>query len=134
VGVGLTPKLTEREYYLPFAQEFNRGLIEWFRTRGWESSLVGFSAYERLDNIDYELLYDLAVSLKLPDKALEFFRVHKEADHFEKSSGQLPHIWQKKESKGREAFGFIYGHQRKMWKGLSDTVMSYRGIGSRRAL
>ncbi len=126
LGVELTPELTEDGYYLPFAREFNNGLVRWFRTHDWESGVVGFSAYERLDNVDYEFMYDLARSLTLPEKALEFFVVHKQADHFDKTSSELPQIWEKDPVKVRDAFCFIYEHQQKMWKNLSDSVFNYK--------
>jgi len=126
LGVELTPELTEEDGYLPFAREFNNGLVRWFRTHDWESGVVGFSAYERLDNVDYGFMYDLVGSLNVAERALEFFVVHKQADHFEKTSGELPEIWSRDPTTVREAFDFIYSHQQKMWRRLSETVFNYR--------
>ncbi len=127
LGVDLTPEITEGEDYLPFARDFNNGLIQWFRKNDWESGEVGFAAYERLDNVDYEFMYKLAQSVRVPERAMVFFRVHKEARHFEKTSGNLPQVWRRNEDKVRNAFDFIYNHQLKMWKGLSDAVGKYNG-------
>src|SRR3989338_872980 len=126
LGVELTHELTEEEGYLPFAKEFNNGLVKWFREKDWESGVVGFSAYERLDNVDYGFMYDFARSLNIPEKALEFFIVHKQADHFDKTSNELPEIWKRDPTIVRDAFSFIYEHQQKMWKNLSDSVFNYR--------
>ena len=126
LGIELTPELTEEEDYLPFAKEFNNGLVKWFREKDWESGVVGFSAYERLDNVDYGFMYDLARSLNLPKEALDFFIVHKQADHFDKTKGELPEVWQRDQTKVRDAFKFIYEHQQNMWKDLSDNVFNYK--------
>ena len=125
LGVDVTPELTEEEDYLPFAREFNSGLIKWFRRNDWENGEVGFAAYERLDNVDYEFMEKVAKSMQVPEEGMTFFKVHKNAKHFEETSGKLPQIWQRDEQKVRDAFDFIYAHQRRMWKGLSDAMEAY---------
>lgn len=126
LGAPLTSEVTEQEGYVPFARRFNQGLIKWFREHDWETGQVGFAAYERLDNVDYKYMYDVAIALGVSDAALEFFRVHREADHFEKSSTMLPGVWQRDPKKVQEAFSFIYTHQRTMWQGLSDAVFDHK--------
>ena len=129
MGVSLTPELTERDYYLPFAKEFSDGLIAWFRTHDSDSGNIAFPAYERLDNIDYEELYKIALSIGVSGQALAYFEVHRYADHFEKTSGKLPEYWRKNQRKVEEAFAFIGDHQLKMWKGLSDAVFYFPSTG-----
>lgn len=124
LGVRLTPEVTEREGFLPFVHNFTNGLVEWFREHDWESGLVGFSAYERLDNVDYEFMHETAKALGARGKALTFFDVHRQADHFEQTSGSLPRIWRKNPTKVRAAFKFIYSHQLTMWQSLSKETFA----------
>ncbi len=126
VGVLLTPELTEQEAYLPFARRFNQGLVAWFREHDWQSGSIAFCAYERLDNLDYAFLYELARCFSVPETALQFFIVHQQADHFEKTSADLPKQWEQDPQRVREAFAFIYEHQRQMWQGLSEAMSGFR--------
>jgi len=122
VGVDLTAEVTERIGYEPFARQFNRGLIDWFTTNDPESNEAAFAAYEKLDNVDYGFLYRLAESFDLPQQAMEYFEVHRDADHFEKTSGGLPEIWQRDQEIVTEAFNYVYKHQEEMWVSLNDAM------------
>jgi len=119
LGVELNAELTEERFYLPFARNFNQGLIDWFRRHDWEMQTIGFSAYERLDNVDYEFLYKIARTLGAEGDSLAYFEVHRGADHFEKTSKGLPDAWEKNPSGVKSAYDYVYSHQREMWQGLA---------------
>jgi hypothetical protein len=53
------------------------------------------SAYERLDNLDYKYLAELAMSLQTPRNGLLFFKVHLNAQHFSTTEKYLFHFGKK---------------------------------------
>ena len=125
-GVDMDNEFLRENNYLPFIREFNKKHIEWLIGNDWESRMLTFMAYERLDNIDYEDLFQLAKSLGIKGNALQFFEVHREVMHFEMASKELKVFWQKNPRKVREAFNFIGDHQIWMWKNLSDAVFNFK--------
>lgn len=125
LGVDLNEEISSEKHYLPFARDFNKGHLEWLRTHSWEDNLIVFSAYERLDNIDYIGLYNLAKSFRLTKKELTFFSVHKYVEHFDSTLDYLYNIWLKDPIKIRNGFDFIARHQINMWKKLSDEIYNY---------
>jgi hypothetical protein len=122
MGANLSKELTEEESYLPFIQQFNKGHIEWLVKNDWDNRWAAFSAYEKLDNIDYGKLLSLAISLDTPKEGQIFFKIHNNANHFEKTSDELINIWIKNSKKIKAAFMFIANHQIKMWQQLSDSI------------
>lgn len=111
---------------LPFIREFNQGHLDYILTRLWDDVWAAFSAYERLDNLDYENLYHLAVRLGISGKALVFYEVHREVEHYEAATPLLEEIWKRNPDAVRRGFHFIGDHQLKMWKQMSDAVSAFR--------
>lgn len=127
MGVALTPEVTEREGFLPFVHDFNFNLISYFKTDDQSMGEILFMAYERLDNLDYESMYNVARALGVSGDALEFFEVHKDAKHFDKTSGNIQKLWNEDPEKVKRGFETIYANQLKMWQGLSDSVFNFQG-------
>nr|WP_278043936.1 iron-containing redox enzyme family protein [Legionella nagasakiensis] len=124
-GVNIHDEIVNKTHYLPFAKEFNQEHLRWLTQHDKHSHLAAFSAYERLDNIDYPLLTEFAYSLDLSEKAMKFFKVHVYVKHFESTQDHLIDIWQTSPKTVREAFNFIYSHQLNMWQTLSNAIMAY---------
>lgn len=116
-------ELVNETHYLPFAREFNNGHLRWLSTHDADERLAAFAAYERLDNIDYFYLTEFAKSLNLSKIATTFFNVHMHVEHFEPVVEKLIPIWLTSEEKVKDAFYFIYSHQRQMWEQLSTAML-----------
>jgi hypothetical protein len=111
---------------LPFIKKFNHGHIERLITNlSWEDNLSVFSAYERLDNIDYANLLKLVKSLGVSEKDSLFFRVHIHVEHFQTTHSTLQAVWIKDKQTVMDAFSFIASHQLQLWKNLSDAISKY---------
>jgi hypothetical protein len=122
LDVDIIEEIKEEKYYLDFAKKFNRGHIKWLLNHDWEHKMSAFSAYERLDNVDYPHLFNLAKTFELSDYHLSFFRVHTVVQHFENTEEQIGNIWKSDKEKVMLGFCFIYNHQLQMWSSLSDVV------------
>lgn len=127
LGVDLTDEVIHQKTYLPFAREFNKKHLEWLASNDWQSQLATFTAYERLDNVDYNDLLDLVKSFDVTENGLLFFKAHSRVNHYEmaRDGFQLRKLWSKNPQKIKEAYTFIRNHQNKMWKDLSDAVFNY---------
>ncbi|MEN9561708.1 MAG: hypothetical protein RIQ56_981 [Candidatus Parcubacteria bacterium] len=110
---------------LPFIKEFNQGHLEWIMTKPWDYVWGAFSAYERLDNLDYENLYRLAVRLGVSGKALVFYEVHREVEHYESATPLLEAIWDRDPDAVRAGFDFIGQHQLSMWRHMNDAIAAH---------
>lgn len=124
LGVDVLSELKSKENYLPFLQEFNDGHIQALLNTSWEEKWAIFSAYELLDNADYNNLYKLALNMGLSGDALTFFEVHKHGNHFGETFKLLEKIWNTDSALVQRSFDFIGGHQLKMWNSLSQEVFS----------
>lgn len=116
MGVDLTEVILQEDYYLPEIREFNKGHVKCLYKQPWDVQFAAFSAYERLDKTDYEALTAL-----FPQEHI-FFKVHREAKHFDKTYNELISIWDRDPNSINIAFDFIASMQIKMWKDLSVAV------------
>ncbi len=116
MGVDLSETIAKKAHYLSTIQEFNEGHVRWLSEHTWESQFAAFSAYERLDETDYEALTGL-----FPEEHI-FFEIHRKATHFDKTYEPLLKIWSQNSSIVSTAFEFIKTTQLKMWKDLSDAI------------
>ncbi len=123
-GVNIHDEIINETHYLPFAKAFNKMHLQWLSLHDNEERLAAFSAYERLDNLDYPRLTELALSFNLSEQALVFFKVHSHVSHFDSTMELLLPIWQKNPDKLINAFQFIYNHQYQMWHSLSQCLFS----------
>ena len=125
LGVDLKREIVFEETYLEFARKFNKGHLEWLLDHCWEEKQAAFSAYERLDNIDYPYLFLLGKSLGLAGEKLIFFKVHIKVAHYASTESLLETIWQQNAGQVANGFHFIFDHQLKMWHNLSEVLFNY---------
>jgi hypothetical protein len=124
-SVDLNVEWIEQTHYLPFVKAFNQGHLIWLRKHDWASRFSAFSAYERLDNIDYPRLRQLAKNIGCDRQGLIFFDVHVKVAHFEPTLEMVEEIWQQEPLKVKKAFDFIYQSQLKVWQALSDDILKF---------
>ncbi|MBL0942335.1 MAG: iron-containing redox enzyme family protein [Alphaproteobacteria bacterium] len=125
-GADIESEFVEEKFLLPFVKQFNKGHLNWLRTHDQESQLSAFSAYERLDNVDYVNLLQLVENMGIKRKGLFFFKVHAHVQHFETTLELLNEIWQRNQKKVWEAYNFIADHQINMWQKLSQSVLAHK--------
>ncbi|MDF1795033.1 MAG: hypothetical protein P1U63_00710 [Coxiellaceae bacterium] len=123
MDVDLTDVIQNEVDYLPAIREFNNLHIKWLREQPCDVQFATFSAYERLDKTDYEALTAL-----FPNEHI-FFKVHREAEHFDKTYSELASIWDRDPSSVSVAFDFICVTQAKMWSDLSVAVSKVLSLG-----
>ena len=109
---------------LPFVSNFNAKHLQWLRNHEWDHQWAAFSAYERLDNIDYINLFKLAQSLGAESDELTFFEVHRGANHFEAAGPLLLELWNRNSQAVRAGFDFIGSLQRQVWTDLDAHLSS----------
>jgi hypothetical protein len=117
-GVDLNSETITEENYLPFLKKFNKSHTDFLLTEGWNTKWATFSAYEKLDNVDYKNLLNLAKNIGTSAKGMVFFRVHSEANHHDSTSQLLQKIWETDPESVKIGFEFIAKHQLEMWKEL----------------
>ncbi|KTC96069.1 iron-containing redox enzyme family protein [Legionella erythra] len=122
--VNIHEEMLSETFYLPFAREFNKKHLQWLTSHSEEERIAAFAAYERLDNLDYPLLVNLAKSLQISQQGMAFFNVHVHVTHFDSVLDLLLPLWEAEQHKVKAAFEFIYTHQRQMWSNLSHTIFS----------
>lgn len=124
MNVDLCQEIASDENYLSFLRDFNKGHLEWLSKHDWESDFCAFSAYERLDNIDYSNLLNLIKSFKTNSDLL-FFNVHIQVKHFDATWDLIVTTYQNNQNKLKNAYNFIAEHQVNMWKKLSSAMFEY---------
>lgn len=122
--VDLSGEIARGETYLRFLRDFNEGHLEWLSRHDWMSGFCAFSAYERLDNIDYKYLLNLVKKFKI-NVDLLFFSVHTQVKHFEATLDLIVSTYQINQNKVKNAYDFIATHQINMWKKLSSAIFEY---------
>lgn len=108
---------------LDFIKMFNQQHLEFILKDDSNSAWAAFSAYEALDNLDYENLLNLVIPWNPPPKALVFFKVHAKVSHHQTTEEVLQKIWNKDPKSVQKGFEFIASHQLKMWQDLYEEVM-----------
>lgn len=132
LGVDVEREFIEEEAYLDSIREFNKGHLQWLNAHNNASRFSAFSAYERLDNLDYQALLNAMTALNVPQPALLFFKVHTRVQHFEATLTELKKIWHRSPQAVIEAFQFISNHQLKMWNDLSKSIVFDKKATKRR--
>lgn len=125
LGVDLIQEMKAPQYQLDFVINFNRQHHQWLLARDWEQKQSAFSAYERLDNLDYPRLLSLAESLGVPERGLIFFKAHAQVTHFDVTESFLHKTWADNPKKVMDGFNFIYQHQLQMWHSLTMKMEAY---------
>jgi len=117
-GVDILEEVLLEKYNFEFVKQFNQNHINFIVKEPWNSKWGAFSAYEKLDNVDYTNLLSLAKEMKTGSRSLIFFKVHQVADHFESTSKLLEEIWEKDPQSVKKGFEFIAQNQLEMWREL----------------
>lgn len=125
LGVDISDDLLDEKFYVPYIKDFNYGQIRWLHEHDADERFAALSAYEKLDNIDYKYLLDLAKSMGVSKEGQRFFKVHTLVEHFEPTLSKLEEIWHIAPEKVEKAFDFIGSHQIEMWKNISKKVFGY---------
>ncbi|MEI6728974.1 MAG: iron-containing redox enzyme family protein [bacterium] len=124
LNVNISEEILNPKFNLKFTELFNQTHLEFILKENWPAAWAAFAAYERLDNIDYANLKNLALKFDLPAKALKFFEVHTKVTHFEKTEPLLSNLYLENFDEVKKGFEFISKHQIQMWKNLSESVLS----------
>ena len=112
--------IRDRPEYL---SDYNQALVKLLTNDDELTREVAFSAYEFLDNVDYNCLYSVAVALGASKKGLIFFDVHRHSNHFEKTEKTLKKFWKQNEKKCIDTFNEIFQIQTIMWSNLSLNIL-----------
>lgn len=122
IGADLSNEYLEKQTYPEFAKNYNKGYKKWLLEHDWDGCISAFTALERLDNMEFSALLSLAESFGANEKALIFFKVHAQAQHFEQVSQALFPVWEKNPNKVKEAFTFVANQELEMLQQLSDAT------------
>ncbi|MBI4784553.1 MAG: iron-containing redox enzyme family protein [Oscillatoriophycideae cyanobacterium NC_groundwater_1537_Pr4_S-0.65um_50_18] len=122
----LVDEVVYQTTHLPFIRLYNQEHLQWLAERRHtpDALFAAFAAYEKLDNPDYENLYQLGLKFQLSQRGLIFFDVHRTVQHFEASVDLLQPIWDANPEVVQSAFEFIGQHQLDMWRQLSQHVIA----------
>jgi hypothetical protein len=124
--VDILQESVDEIYYLDCVKKFNHSHVQYITSQSWTEAWSAFAAYERLDNIDYAKLQDIAKNIGSSRSGLGFFIIHIKAAHFESTEKLLEEMWNKSPEMVKAGFVFIMNCQLEMWKGLSDYVLSVK--------
>lgn len=122
--INIHDEIVEQTHNVKFVRDFNQNHLRWLSQHSHAAQFAAFSAYERLDNIDYPLLHRLASQFNLTEKELLFFRVHFDVEHFDSTFPVLEKLWCSEQQDVCTAFEFIYSTQIAMWQQLNDFLMA----------
>ena len=125
LDVNLTDEYIESKNYIEEIRSFNKGHIKWLHENCPDTGFAAFSAYERLDNIDYINLLRLAESFGIKGKGLLFFKIHTRVEHFGTTYPKLHEIWKKNSKKVISSFDFICDHQIDLWNNLGKIICQH---------
>ncbi|HAT1981250.1 iron-containing redox enzyme family protein [Legionella pneumophila] len=123
-GVDIHDEIVNETNYIPFAKEFNKAHLSWLAQHDPKDHLCAFAAYERLDNLDYPFLVELAKSMKISQHGMTFFNVHTHVDHFDTTLQLIVPIWEESPQRLIESFHFIQTHQLGMWEQFSNILFN----------
>jgi Iron-containing redox enzyme len=122
-GVDCKQGILEERHNSQWIANYNEEHVRFILTRPFEQVWAIFGAYESLDNIDYNNLYELAQNLGSTKPGLVFFEIHRRAGHFETVSPLLQQIWDKDPQAVMTGFEFIFQHQLQMWERLGEEIV-----------
>lgn len=123
LSLNLNSEISKPKYYFDFAKDFNEGHLNWLRQTNWNQNFSAFSAYERLDNIDYANLLKIVNHFDINDNKKIFFKIHAQVEHFEETYPLLIKMWQENCNDVTSGFYFIFHHQINMWKHVNNLLI-----------
>lgn len=121
-NVNLTKEFLKNKYYIKSVRDFNNNHINYLVNHNDDHRISAFSAYEKLDNIDYPFLLKFASNMGAKGKALIFFKIHAAVEHFESTRGMLDSIWKKNSDAVKKSFEFITNNQLFLWNSLFNEI------------
>jgi Iron-containing redox enzyme len=119
-GVDIRAEILSQKYNFDWVKEFCDAHLKFILMEDFELAWSAFGAYEKLDNVDYDNLYNFAVGLDSSKKGLVFFDIHRHVEHYENIDPLLQTIWNKKPELVKKSFEFIGNHQLVMWDRLGE--------------
>lgn len=122
-GVDLKAEILEEKYNADFIKAYNKVHIDYIIKNSYDIAWSTFSAYEKLDNIDYPALLTLAIDMGASPKGLTFFRIHANGNHYDHTEPLLQKIWDQNSESVKIGFEFIASHQLKMWSDLNKVLL-----------
>ncbi len=120
LGINLRSEYIEGKYNLPVIKAYNKEHLLWLNTHSWSACFAAFSAYERLDNLDYTNLLKLIKGFNLSKKAEIFFVMHRQIEHFGVTLQIVNELWDTNREEVIAGFNFIAEHQINIWEILTD--------------
>ena len=121
-GVDSQQEMLNEDNHLPFIRAYNKAHLSYLVQHDFDHCFCAYSAYERLDNIDYDKLYQFAKNIGTSKQGLIFFDVHRQVEHFETTESYLLKYWQKNSDIVKKSYQFIYQTQIKIWTELSEHI------------
>ena len=121
-NVDLTKEFSINKYYIKSVQDFNNNHIDYLVNHSDDYRIAAFSAYEKLDNVDYPFLLKFASNIGAQGRALIFFKVHAVVEHFESTRDVLENIWEKNSYAVKKSFEFITNNQIFLWNSLFNEI------------
>jgi Iron-containing redox enzyme len=118
-GVDLKTEIIQEKYNLDFIKTYNKAHIDYIINHHYDISWSTFSAYEKLDNVDYPALMAFAENIQTTPIGLTFFRIHANGNHYTNTEPLLEEIWNRDSSSVIAGFEFVACHQLEMWQDLS---------------
>jgi len=120
--VDIKSEMVSEENNFEYIKKYNTGHILFLLKNNWNTKWGAFSAYEKLDNVDYTNLGLIAESMGANGKGMTFFRVHQDAGHYDMTSKLLEEIWDTDPQSVKAGFEFVAEHQLKMWRELDKEL------------
>ena len=121
-NVDLTKEFLINKYYIKSVRDFNNNHIDYLVNHNDDHRISAFSAYEKLDNVDYPFLLEFASKMGAKGKALIFFKVHAAVEHFESTKDVLENIWGRNSDAVKKSFEFITNNQMFLWNSLFNEI------------
>lgn len=123
LNINLEQEFATQQHNSDIAQLFNKGHLLWLSQHSPNACFAAFSAYEKLDNLDYKYLYNIAKTIQNDNVALTFFKIHNQVKHFDNTYKALAEVWINSHKTVIDAFNFIGEHQLKMWQELYTYIV-----------
>jgi len=123
--VDLSKEFLKNTYYIDSIRKFNENHIRYLIEHDDSYRIAAFSAYEKLDNIDYPVLLEFAKEIGVKGKGLIFFKVHAAVEHFEATQEILADVWEKNPEAVKNGFKFIENNQIYLWETLSKELKEH---------
>ena len=118
--VDLKSEILKPKFNFDWVQGFNDAHLDYILISDFDLAWSAFGAYEKLDNADYDNLYNLAVNLGSSKRGLVFFDIHRNVEHYEAIDPLLQLIWDRDPEIVKQGFEFIGEHQINMWNRLGE--------------